>query len=1249
MAEPDGRVVVEITGDDSGLENSLNNASSAMRNTTSQITQSANSTAASVTSMSNAMNSVSSAASAAGSSASAASSAMSAAASGTETASDAAADYSGALAGLQASLDRVNANLGETNNSLAEISEGMNQTSENTDKSDSVLQKLGGTIKSVFTVALIKEFAEAVYGVGSAFEYSLSKVESIADTTAVSIGEISEEVLELSSRTGASAAEINEAVYQAISAGVDTADAVKTVETAVKSSKAGFTDTATAIDGLTTVINSFKSANLEADEVANKFLITQNLGKTSFGEIASAIGNVAPTANAAGVSIEELLSATASLTANGIATSQAMTGLKAAMSNIITPSSNAKKMAEELGIQFDASALKSKGLTGMMKEIAEATQGDTEKMAQLFGSVEALNTMLTLTSDGGAELFDKTMSEMATNTTALDDAFDTMTDNVSAKTDIMKTAAENFGIAIYDSISGGLGDSITVVTDYINRLHDALTEGGISQLGGELFQIAFDAVEELGSGIAEALPYLVPEALKTVITVANTIQDNIDTVVNTAENIITALGEALTSEETLNILTRDVPTILVRIASTLTTELAQRQLDFIQFGIDLCEKIADGLVHYDWKTAATDMMNNLADELEIAQKKVYLYLDDLFNGGNMYGGDIGNVVLPTEGYAGYLTYMRDGIDDTAEFIGEKSEEIAGYYDEFYTESDTAAKLNLEWQASVMQGYAENARNTAGVIADGNAEVADSAAEAAETVEESADTIEETTDKISEDFKNFYTKLETLKAHGEIDSDEFNRRLEEKLKSSAEYLAPVYNKYWEKLSKGNSKAEKAAQAKVSDDFKAYYDNQKLLLDMGEENGGISQKTFYSNLESKLKSISDSGTNSAYSPYWKQLKNYNEKEARETAQEKKKLTDQLKKDQEKADRELLNQQKKAAQRELSQLKSDISDLQSEYRKKLSDLTSERDKFKDKLSANIFSTSEETVTDKRTGQTVKKKTDTVADIKKKIEARKKLGKYLVDLVEKKGIPKGLLSELAGMDPEDALRFAEQLDKMDSDKWENIKSSYEEYEEINRKIADDIYGPEIKALNEQFENDMSGLLDGVTGEAARKGAEMITAFIAGVDTASDDAVDDIRKQADRIISEMNNAVTDSKLAGGKMELALGDVDGVDAGEDIAGQIADGIENNSAAISAAVEKAISEGMSDIKAAVDVKTSAIQQNVSASVPASADSGSGDSPVREIHTEKIIYRDVKLLWKDGRSLAEIVNNENKIIGIQGGET
>ena len=289
----------------------------------------------------------------------------------------------------------------------------------------------GGAVKGIAgalagVTASLGAAGAAALKFGAEYESSVAKVATIADTSVKSIDALSSEIMELSNRTGAAASDLNEALYSAISAGADTAHATELVETAVKAARGGFTDTETAVDGLTSALNAYGMATTEANGLANKFLVTQNLGKTTFGELAGSIGQVAPTANAAGVSIDDLLASVASLTANGIGTSEAMTGIKAALSNIIKPTSDASKMAQRLGIDFSTAGLQAKGWAGFLQEVQQKTGGSTEKMAALFGSVEALNTVLTLTSDQGMALMDRTLQEMAVNTTALDDAYNTM-------------------------------------------------------------------------------------------------------------------------------------------------------------------------------------------------------------------------------------------------------------------------------------------------------------------------------------------------------------------------------------------------------------------------------------------------------------------------------------------------------------------------------------------------------------------------------------------------------------------------------------------------------------------------------------------------------------------------------------------------------------------------------------------------------------------------------------------------------
>lgn len=354
-------------------------------------------------------------------------------------------------------------------------------------------------------VTAIGGASAAAYKFGTDYETSLAKVSTIADTSKVSLSDLSKSILTLSNDTGESASSLNEALYSAISAGADTAHAVDLVNVAVKSARGGFTDTETAVDGLTSALNAYGMATTDAEGLANKFLVTQNLGKTTFGELASSIGGVAPTAHAAGASIDELLSGVAALTANGIGTSEAMTGIKAALSNVIKPTSEASKLAEQLGLDFSVAAMQSKGFAGFLADVQKATGGNTDQMAQLFGSVEALNTILTLTSDQGAALMNKTMQEMATNTTALDDAYEAMSNTAQVHVQKIGNSFKNLGIQIYQDNKGPVAEFTGLLAGAMDEIVAAYQDSGFTGLASQLGQ----SLASIGVEIAGMVPGLI--------------------------------------------------------------------------------------------------------------------------------------------------------------------------------------------------------------------------------------------------------------------------------------------------------------------------------------------------------------------------------------------------------------------------------------------------------------------------------------------------------------------------------------------------------------------------------------------------------------------------------------------------------------------------------------------------------------------------------------------------------------------
>ena len=116
-------------------------------------------------------------------------------------------------------------------------------------------------------------------------------------------------------------------LYDLLSASVDPAHALDVLAVATKSAKGGMTDTAVAVDGLTSVLNAFQMSADQAGHVADVMFQTVKRGKLTFAELAANIGKVAPMARAAGMSMEDMMAAIATMTRQGLGTDEASTRL----------------------------------------------------------------------------------------------------------------------------------------------------------------------------------------------------------------------------------------------------------------------------------------------------------------------------------------------------------------------------------------------------------------------------------------------------------------------------------------------------------------------------------------------------------------------------------------------------------------------------------------------------------------------------------------------------------------------------------------------------------------------------------------------------------------------------------------------------------------------------------------------------------------------------------------------------------
>lgn len=276
--------------------------------------------------------------------------------------------------------------------------------------------------KAAMIAAPLMAAAGAGLKLNSEFTNGMAKVSTALDTTQISLESVRKGLIGVSNQTGISVVELTQAEYQALSAGVASEKSVEFLASTMKAAKAGFSDAATTIDTVTTVLNAYGMQAESATNITDQMIAAQNFGKTTFADMGASIGNVIPVAAALNVKTEELFASIATLSKNGIRTSEAITGLKAAYSNILKPSAESIKAAAAMGMEFNAAHLQSVGWVQFLNEIKEKTGGSTQAMAQLFGSVEALNSVTVLAGKGNADLA-SAMMKMASSAGATEEAY----------------------------------------------------------------------------------------------------------------------------------------------------------------------------------------------------------------------------------------------------------------------------------------------------------------------------------------------------------------------------------------------------------------------------------------------------------------------------------------------------------------------------------------------------------------------------------------------------------------------------------------------------------------------------------------------------------------------------------------------------------------------------------------------------------------------------------------------------------
>lgn len=321
-------------------------------------------------------------------------------------------------------------NFGKASNSVDKFGKNSNVANEKVKKTDDSIASLGKTANKVKpslislpnklatatenAILKIKKMEDRLSGLGKVsgiafagvagsatlavkkyadFESGILKVKTISDR---SFEEIKKSAEDLSVKYGLSVEQITEGNYQLVSSMGDVANAQEILDTSAKLSIAGFTDYESAMNGLVSVLNGYKMEATEAGRVADILMTVQNKGITTINELQGSLARVTSLANNVNVSFEDLAAALTTITANKVETSEVVTSLRSAFSELgkagTVASKNFKKATGEMFSEF----MKTHTIVEAIQKLEDYSKKTGKSFNDLFGSLEAGNAIMNL-------------------------------------------------------------------------------------------------------------------------------------------------------------------------------------------------------------------------------------------------------------------------------------------------------------------------------------------------------------------------------------------------------------------------------------------------------------------------------------------------------------------------------------------------------------------------------------------------------------------------------------------------------------------------------------------------------------------------------------------------------------------------------------------------------------------------------------------------------------------------------------
>lgn len=439
--------------------------------------------------------------------------------------------------------------------------------------------KIGATALTAVTGAATA-FGISAIKTGQDFDVGMSQVAATLGITMTDIKDnvngagdtfdaLREKAMQMGAETNFTATQAAEGLNILAMSGFDAESSMNMLGDVLHLAAAGSMDMASAAGYISGTLKGFNDATKDSGYYADLMAKGATLANTSVSQLGDAMSAGAAGAAAYSQNAESMTMSLLRLAEQGDVGAAAGTALAAAMKDIFTPTDQAKKALQELGVAAYDTNGNARDFNDVINDLDSALAGYSEEQKNsykqtIFG-IQGLNAYNKMTVTGVSKQKQWADALAAASDGAGEAAkqYETMTDNLQGDLDILGSAFDGLKLAVSDTLTGSAREfvkfgskALTAITDgfknggidgAMTAVGDMLTEGisMITEKIPDMMKAGISLMKALVKGIVDSAPLLIQTTLDMVLILGDALRENISPLADAAVEILTSLGDWL--------------------------------------------------------------------------------------------------------------------------------------------------------------------------------------------------------------------------------------------------------------------------------------------------------------------------------------------------------------------------------------------------------------------------------------------------------------------------------------------------------------------------------------------------------------------------------------------------------------------------------------------------------------------------------------------------------------------------------